>query len=163
MIFSECQVPAAQILSWEFNVYDTQKGAFWGAKQEFYADSQLDNLASCHAGLMALLDEEVLNSGNTVVCAFFDHEEVGSESTKGADGSFLPDVLERIPLSTSLNTEEYKRALASSFMLSVDMAHAYQPNFPAAYEAEHKVYVNKGPVIKLNANQRYSSESVSEA
>ncbi len=82
---------------------------------------------------------------------------------KGADGSFLPDVLERIALSTSLNTEEYKRALASSFMLSVDMAHAYQPNFPAAYEAEHKAYVNKGPVIKLNANQRYSSESVSEA
>ena len=55
LLVTQCQVPAAQILSWEFNVYDTQKGAFWGAKQEFYADSQLDNLASCHAGLMALL------------------------------------------------------------------------------------------------------------
>lgn len=163
LLLSQCQIPAEHLLSWELNVYDTQKGAFWGAQQEFYTDSQLDNLASCHAGLAALLDETVLQTGNTVVCAFFDHEEVGSESTKGADGSFLPDTLERIALARSLSTEDYKRALASSFMLSVDMAHAYQPNFPAAYETEHKVYVNKGPVIKLNANQRYSSESVSEA
>ena len=163
LLVTQAQIPAEQILSWELNIYDTQKGVFWGREQEFYADSQLDNLASCHAGLMALLDEAVLSSGNTVVCAFFDHEEVGSESTKGADGSFLPDILERIALATALKDEDYKRALAHSFMLSVDMAHAYQPNFPAAYEGEHKVYVNKGPVIKINANQRYSSESVSEA
>ncbi|WP_428356064.1 M18 family aminopeptidase [Methyloprofundus sp.] len=163
LLVTQCHIAAEQILSWEFNVYDTQKGAFWGAEDAFYTDSQLDNLASCHAGLTALLDEVVLNAGNTLVCAFFDHEEVGSESTKGADGSFLPDVLERIALAAALNTEDYKRALANSFMLSVDMAHAYQPNFPAAYETEHKVYVNKGPVIKLNANQRYSSESVSVA
>jgi aspartyl aminopeptidase len=163
LLMSQCDLKAEQIVSWELNVYDTQKGIFWGAQQEFYADSQLDNLASCHAGLHALLNEKVLNSGNTTLCAFFDHEEVGSESTKGADGSFLSDVLERIALAKSLSTESYKRALAQSFMLSVDMAHAYQPNFPAAYEPEHRVYVNKGPVIKLNANQRYSSESVSAA
>ena len=163
LLVDHCKIPAEQILSWEFNVYDTQKGTFWGAEQAFYTDSQLDNLASCHAGLTALLDDAVLNAGNTLVCAFFDHEEVGSESAKGADGSFLPDILERIAIARSISTENYKRALASSFMLSVDMAHAYQPNFPAAYETEHKVYVNKGPVIKLNANQRYSSESVSEA
>lgn len=163
LVAKQCDLATEQILSWEFNVYDTQKGVFWGRDQEFYADSQLDNLASCHAGLSALLDEAALQSGHTIICAFFDHEEVGSESTKGADGSFLPDVLERIALVGGLNTEDYKRALASSFMLSVDMAHAYQPNFPAAYEMEHRVYVNKGPVMKLNANQRYSSESVSEA
>ncbi|NOQ63441.1 MAG: M18 family aminopeptidase [Methyloprofundus sp.] len=163
LLSTQSELAAEQILSWEFNVYDTQKGAFWGADQAFYSNSQLDNLASCHAGLSALLDKQVLNSGNTVICAFFDHEEVGSESTKGANGSFLPDTLERIALASDLKPEEYKRALAQSFMLSVDMAHAYQPNFPAAYEPEHKVYVNKGPVIKLNANQRYSSETVSEA
>ncbi|GFO72660.1 aspartyl aminopeptidase [Bathymodiolus japonicus methanotrophic gill symbiont] len=163
LLVKQAQIPAEQILSWELNIYDTQQGIFWGREQEFYADSQLDNLASCHAGLMALLDDAVLGSNNTVVCAFFDHEEVGSESTKGADGSFLPDILERIALATDLTDEDYKRALAHSFMLSVDMAHAYQSNFPAAYEGEHKVYVNKGPVIKLNANQCYSSESVSEA
>jgi len=163
LLQTRCDFPADTILSWEFNVYDTQKGGFWGAEQEFYANSQLDNLASCHAGLEALLTDTVLQSGNTVVCAFFDHEEVGSESTKGADGCFLSDILERIALGQDCQVEDYKRALAQSFMLSVDMAHAYQPNFPAAYEPEHQVYVNKGPVIKLNANQRYSSESVSEA
>ncbi len=156
-------IKAEQILSWELNVYDTQKGSFWGDELQFYADSQLDNLASCHAGLLAMLDETILLSGNTQVCAFFDHEEIGSGSTKGADGSFLPDILQRIALSTELGSEDYQRALASSFMISADMAHAYQPNFPSAYEPEHKVMVNKGPVVKVNVNQRYTSESISEA
>ena len=156
-------IKAEQILSWELNVYDTQKGVFWGDEQQFYANSQLDNLASCHAGLYALLDEATLQSGNTQVCAFFDHEEIGSETTKGADGSFLPDILQRIALSMDVDKEDYQRALARSFMISADMAHAYQPNFPSAYEPEHKVMVNKGPVIKVNANHRYASESISEA
>jgi aspartyl aminopeptidase len=163
LLIAQCALTAGQIISWELNIYDTQKGRFWGAQQEFYADSQLDNLASCHSGLQALLNEEALNSGNTILCAFFDHEEIGSESIKGATGSFLSDILERIALAQDLSIESYKRTLAQSFMLSVDMAHAYQPNFPSAYEPEHKVYVNKGPVVKINANQRYSSESVSAA
>lgn len=152
-----------QILSWEFNVYDTQKGSFWGADQLFFADSQLDNLASCHAGLSALLDETALNSSNTLVCAFFDHEEIGSESLKGAAGSFLPDTLERIALATEQNQQDYRRALANSLMISADMAHAYQPNFPNAYDPDHKVTVNQGPVIKINANHRYASHCLSEA
>ena len=156
-------IKAEQILTWELNVYDTQKGVFWGDQQQFYANSQLDNLASCHAGLQALLNETTLQSGNTIVCAFFDHEEIGSESSKGADGSFLPDILQRIALAMDVNGEDYQRALARSFMISADMAHAYQPNFPSAYEPEHKVMVNKGPVIKVNANHRYTSESISEA
>jgi aspartyl aminopeptidase len=156
-------IRAEQILSWELNVHDTQKGVLWGDDEQFYANSQLDNLASCHAGLEAFLDKTALQSGNTLVCAFFDHEEIGSESNKGADGSFLPDILQRIAFATGLGHEDYQRALATSFMISADMAHAYQPNFPAAYEPDHKVMVNKGPVIKLNASQRYSSESISEA
>jgi aspartyl aminopeptidase len=151
------------ILSWELNVYDTQKGAFWGSEQEFYSNSQLDNLASCHAGLCALLDSEVLNADITRVCAFFDHEEIGSESIKGADGSFLPDVLERMARGLGIDRDGYQRALTQSFMISADMAHAYQPNFPNAYEPDHKVLVNGGPVIKVNSNMRYSSETVSAA
>lgn len=154
---------AEQILSWELNVYDTQKGCFWGDDQAFFADSQLDNLASCHAGLTALLDESALDSGNTVVCAFFDHEEIGSESCKGAAGSFLPDMLQRIGQAVGLDPEGYQRALANSLMISADMAHAYQPNFPNAYEPEHKVIINQGPVIKINANHRYTSSCLSEA
>ncbi|MFI3198761.1 MAG: M18 family aminopeptidase [Methylococcaceae bacterium] len=154
---------SGRILSWDMAVYDTQKGVFWGAENEFYADSQLDNLASCHAALQALLDEAVLENDHTLVCAFFDHEEIGSESNKGADGSFLADVLQRIALATEKNKDDFARALAKSFMISADMAHAYQPNFPLAYDAEHKVAVNKGPVIKVNANHRYSTESISQA
>jgi aspartyl aminopeptidase len=152
-----------RILSWDLAVYDTQKGSFWGAENEFYADSQLDNLASCHAALQALLDDELLVNENTLVCAFFDHEEIGSESNRGADGSFLGDVLKRIALVTENNEEDFTRAVAKSFMISADMAHAYQPNFPLAYDHDHKISVNKGPVIKVNANHRYSTEGVSEA
>jgi len=158
---SACE--AARILSWDLAVYDTQKGVFWGAENEFYANSQLDNLASCHAALQGLLDDTVLENEATLICAFFDHEEIGSESNKGADGSFLGDVLKRISLVTENNKEDFTKALAKSFMVSADMAHAYQPNFPLAYDPDHKVFVNKGPVIKVNANQRYSTESVSQA
>lgn len=157
-------IGAAQIRSWDLAVYDTQKGVFWGANQEFYADSQIDNLASCHAGLQALLDDTILNNAeSTLVCAFFDHEEIGSESHIGAAGSFLSDVLQRISIATSTEREDTARAMAQSFLISADMAHAYHPNFPSAYDADHKVFVNKGPVIKSNANRRYSSESVSIA
>lgn len=155
--------PAERILSWDLAVSDTQKGAFWGANNEFYADSQLDNLASCHAALQALLTESVLNGDNSVVCAFFDHEEIGSTSCKGADGSFLGDILQRISLTVEDSREGYSRVLAQSFQISADMAHAYQPNFPWAYEPDHKVMINKGPVIKVNANQNYSTESISQA
>ncbi|MDP3664255.1 MAG: M18 family aminopeptidase [Nitrosomonas sp.] len=157
-------IGAAQIRSWDLAVYDTQKGVFWGANQEFYADSQIDNLASCHAGLQALLDDTILNNAeSTLVCAFFDHEEIGSESHIGAAGSFLSDVLQRISIATSPEREDTARAMAQSFLISADMAHAYHPNFPSAYDADHKVFVNKDPVIKSNANRRYSSESVSTA
>ena len=157
-------IGASQILSWDLAVHDTQKGAFWGTSQEFYTNSQIDNLASCHAGLQAVLDDTALNhAASTLVCAFFDHEEIGSESHIGAGGSFLTDILQRISLATSPDHEDAARALAQSFLISADMAHAYHPNFPSAYDADHKVFVNQGPVIKFNANHRYSSESISAA
>lgn len=152
-----------QILGWEFHVYDTQKGSFWGDGDAFYANSQIDNLASCHAGLIALLDDAALNARHTQVCAFFDHEEIGSESLKGAAGSFLPDVLQRIAEGMDCGNHGYARALANSVMISADMAHAYQPNFPHAYESNHRIIVNQGPVIKINHNHRYATTCLSEA
>lgn len=155
------KVEPKDILTFELNVFDTQKGVFWGANQEFIADSQLDNLASCHAALTALLATE--NPNSTCVCALFDHEEVGSESTTGASGSFLNDVLNRITSNQQLSNEARLRALAQSFFISADMAHAYHPNHPSAYEPCHHVLVNKGPVIKTNANQRYSTSAETAA
>lgn len=149
------------ILNYEFNVFDTQKGNFWGANNEFIADSQLDNLASCHAALTALLSASATNSTN--FCALFDHEEVGSESHAGASGSFAQDVIQRLFNTLNLDTEDCHRALAQSFFISADMAHAYHPNFPNVYEPQHKVMVNAGPVIKTNANQRYSTNAETAA
>ncbi|MCI0653285.1 MAG: M18 family aminopeptidase [Methylococcaceae bacterium] len=156
-------VDAQRIVAWDLSVFDFQKGTLYGTEDEFFASSRIDNLASCHAALSALLDAKALQGPATNVCAFFDHEEIGSQSQKGADGSFLPDVLERIAFAMNPDREIYKRALAKSFLISADMAHAYQPNFASAYEPEHPVFVNHGPVIKINVNQRYTTESISQS
>lgn len=155
------EVDPSQLLGFELNVYDTQPGAFFGPQQEFIADSQLDNLGSCHAALMALLDTDADNPEPSAVCFLFDHEEVGSTSAKGADGSFLDDVLERIALCRGLGREDYRRALARSMLVSADMAHAFHPGHAGAYDDQHRVHLNHGPVIKTNASQRYTSESLS--
>jgi aspartyl aminopeptidase len=157
----QINVPTDAILTFELNVFDTQKGTLWGANQEFIADSQLDNLASCHAALMAITS--IKNPAATSVCALFDHEEVGSESATGASGSFLADTIKRIQFAQQLDEEAQLRALANSFFISADMAHAYHPNHASAYEPCHHVQVNKGPVIKTNANQRYSTNAESAA
>ncbi|MDD5216132.1 MAG: M18 family aminopeptidase [Methylococcales bacterium] len=164
MTLLQSQLPnATKILAWDLNVFDTQKGSFWGANNEFFANGQIDNLASCHAALRALLDESVLQNDSTLVCAFFDHEEVGSESHCGASGSFLTDTLRRISDATSQDSQDFARAMAQSFIISADMAHAYNPSFPNAYDSQHTVHVNQGVVIKVNVNQRYTSDGVSEA
>ncbi len=155
LLADAAQCEAADLLSWELAVYDVQQGCLWGADQEFIADSQLDNLASCHAAITALMATQ--QPAATCMAALFDHEEVGSESAAGAGGSFVSDVLARIGLQLGLDGEDSRRAMARSFFISADMAHAYNPNFPAAYEPEHKVQVNGGPVIKTNASQRYST------
>jgi aspartyl aminopeptidase len=108
------------------------------------ANSQLDNLASCHAALSALLANN--KPKTTAICALFDHEEVGSESATGASGSFLADILDRISISMKLEKEEKLRALANSFFISADMAHAFHPNHPANYEPCHQDILNNGPV-----------------
>ncbi|MFN4325074.1 MAG: M18 family aminopeptidase [Azonexus sp.] len=154
-------VEPADLLTWELNAYDTQKGALWGADREFIADSQLDNLASCHAALSALLVAG--QPAATCLCAFFDHEEVGSESAAGAGGSFVSDVIARLAGNAGLDAEDQRRMLARSFFISADMAHGWHPNFPAAYEPCHHALVNAGPVIKSNANQRYSTNAETAA
>lgn len=161
LLADAAQANAADLLSWELAVYDVQKGCLWGANQEFIADSQLDNLASLHAALTALIATTL--PATTCVTAFFDHEEVGSESATGAGGSFIADVLARIGCHAQLDEEDRRRAMAKSFFISADMAHAYHPNFPAAYEPGHKVRVNGGPVIKTNANQRYTTNAETAA
>lgn len=161
LLADAAQRDAADLLSWELAVYDVQKGCLWGANEVFIADSQLDNLASCYTALTALI--QTVQPTATCVTALFDHEEVGSESATGAGGSFITDVLARISSQAALDDEDRQRAMAHSLFISADMAHAYNPNFPAAYEPDHKVRVNGGPVIKSNANQRYTTNAETAA
>jgi aspartyl aminopeptidase len=161
LLANRAGMSAEDILGWELAVCDTQRGTFWGADGEFMAASRLDNLGSCHAGLSALLEVDAGKATN--VCALFDHEEVGSESAVGAGGSFVADVLNRIAMARGADGEGWRCALARSFFVSADMAHAWHPNFPAAYEPAHRVAVNRGPVIKSNANQRYATGAESAA
>lgn len=160
-IAAKLGVEPGDLLTWELNAYDTQKGALWGVDREFVANSQLDNLASCHAALNALLATPAPTA--TCLCAFFDHEEVGSESATGAGGSFVTDVVTRLAACAGLDGEDQRRMLARSFFISADMAHGWHPNFPAAYEPCHRALVNAGPVIKSNANQRYSTSAETAA
>ncbi|HAC35341.1 MAG TPA: M18 family aminopeptidase [Gammaproteobacteria bacterium] len=152
---------AQEIVSWELLLFDSQPGQFYGPQGEFIANGQLDNLASCDASLTALIRSSA--QSHTQLCGFFDHEEVGSESHKGAAGSFLADTLKRICEQLEDNPSSLHQALAKSFMISADMAHAWNPAFASAYDADHPVQVNGGPAIKINASQRYSSEAVSQA
>ena len=152
-----------EVRSFELGVYDTQPGGFWGANEEFIAHRQIDNLASCHASLLALLEHT--NQSQTVVCAFFDHEEVGSQSYQGADGRFLSDLLERLHFTPESHhhPEDLHRSLARSLFLSADGAHGFHPNFPTAFEPHHHVRINEGPALKLNVNQRYATNGDGEA
>lgn len=161
LLADAAQGDAADVLGWELAVYDVQKGCLWGANEEFIASRQLDNLSSTYSALTALIAAK--QPAATCVTALFDHEEVGSGSATGAGGSFVTDVLARICFHANMDEEDRRRTMARSFFISADMAHAYNPNFPAAYEPEHKVMVNGGPVIKTNVNQRYTTNAETAA
>ncbi|MEA3523879.1 MAG: M18 family aminopeptidase [Campylobacterota bacterium] len=154
MILKELRLPASKLISYDLSFYDTQKASFVGIEKEFIACARLDNLLSCFVNLQTLLhvkrDDAVL-----MVCS--DHEEVGSESTTGAAGPFLEQVLRRIESSE----ESYIQMLRESLLVSCDNAHAAHPNFADKHEPNHKPQMNQGVVIKINSNQRYASNVLS--
>lgn len=151
-----------EILSMELSLYDTQPGSVGGANGEFIFSGRLDNLASCHAALQALTESK-RKDAMTRVIAFYDHEEVGSDSAQGAGSPFLKDVLERLTLESENSREIFFRSMANSFFISADMAHAVHPNYSEKHDARHMPIINGGPVIKCNSNQRYATEGVSSA
>ena len=140
------------VLDFELSFYDTQSAAVIGLEQEFIAGARLDNLLSCYAGLEALLaagDQESC----VLVCT--DHEEIGSCSACGADGPLLEQVLRRL-----LGDEEtFVRCIQRSLLVSADNAHGVHPNYADKHDGNHGPSLNGGPVIKVNNNQRYASNS----
>jgi aspartyl aminopeptidase len=143
---------AVRVLDYELSFYDVQPPAVIGLHDDFIASARLDNLLSCYTGLMAMLNDD--GKQNTLlVCT--DHEEVGSMSAAGAQGSFLKSVLERLCESD----ENMSRMIANSVMISADNAHGIHPNYADKHDENHGPILNDGPVLKVNANQRYASNS----
>jgi len=153
----QCDVKdAEEVLDYELSFYDVQPPAFVGLHQDFIASARLDNLLSCYTGLMSLLESSD-DITSLLVCN--DHEEVGSASSSGAQGTFLKSVLERIAGTGEILT----RVIDKSMMISTDNAHGVHPNFSDKHDDNHGPIINQGPVIKTNANQRYASNSETSA
>lgn len=163
LIATALGVPASSILGHDLVLYDTQGGALGGLHREFIYSPRLDNLASCFAATKALADVgEPVDA--TVGCVLYDHEECGSRSAVGAGGSFLRDVLARITAGhPDAQTEAWPRAVARSFLVSADMSHAVHPNHTDRHDPQHGPRLNRGLVIKHNANQSYSTNGATAA
>jgi len=141
-----------QVLDYELCFYDVQPPSYIGLNDEFFASARLDNLLSCFIGLQALIDSDT-DQGALLVCN--DHEEVGSMSAAGAQGPMLKHLLERL----LPEPQDRNRMIAKSMMISADNAHAVHPNFSDKHDGNHGPRMNQGAVIKVNANQRYASNS----
>lgn len=145
-----------EVLDYELSFYDVQPPAFIGLRHEFLASARLDNLLSCYIGLQSLLLSE---PGEAQVLVCTDHEEVGSASACGAQGPMLTQWLERL----MPDNESRFRMITQSMMISVDNAHGIHPNYPDKHDENHGPILNAGPVIKINSNQRYATNSETSA
>ena len=151
---------AARVLAHELFFYDTQPPALIGINEDFIASARLDNLLSCLVACQALIDCKGEHA-SLLVCN--DHEEVGSASTSGAQGPFLKSVLARLVGNLNGGVDALDRISSRSTFLSLDNAHGVHPNYIEKHDDKHRPVLNGGPVIKLNANQRYASNSDSVA
>lgn len=176
----------ADVVDFEMVLYDVQKSCLGGLNEEFIYSARLDNLAMTYCSVMGLIEsvtESSLSQETSIrLIACFDHEEIGSTSAHGANSDLLPAVLRRLSIlagsgsrhgdSTSDKSWEqvssdldvdlataFEQSMAVSFFVSADMAHSVNPNYVGKYESNHQPEMNKGTVIKVNANQRYATNS----
>ncbi len=150
------ELPLRQVLDYEMSLYDTQPAGLAGLDQEFIVGARLDNLLSCYIGLQALLEADTRTTA-LLVCN--DHEEVGSGSMAGAQGPMLQSVLRRM----LGDADKVVRAIDQSMLISADNAHGIHPNYADMHDSNHGPLLNRGPVIKVNANQRYATSSETAA
>lgn len=150
-----------RVLDFELGFHDLQPPSIVGVGGELIASARLDNLLSCFMGLEAMLEAD---GSQAMLLVATDHEEVGSASACGAQGPFLGDVLKRLNAQLGQGGEEsYIRLIQASRMISCDNAHALHPNFLDKHDAQHGPAINGGPVIKVNASQRYATNSATAA
>lgn len=165
-VAAELGVGRDDVLGWDLMLHDLTPGSLLGRDDELLGVARLDNLASCWAAVEALVEVSRSSSpdgGTAPMICLFDHEEIGSTSDRGAGSSLLPSLLERIVSSAGGEGDALARSLARSAALSADMAHATHPNYSDRHDPEHRVSLNGGPVVKVNANVRYATDAPGNA
>jgi aspartyl aminopeptidase len=151
-----------EIMDFDLSIVDTQPATVAGLYDEFIMAPRIDNLNSCFCLMKGFLDTTpaLIAEDNMVrVIAMFDHEECGSESSQGAGGSLIPDILNHL----CPDAQQRSQTIANSFLMSVDCAHALHPNYSDKHEENHRPMLHDGPVIKYNCNQRYSTNGATGA
>ena len=161
LLAQEANVNVEDIYGSDLYLYNRTAPSIWGAHREFISSQHLDDLQCAYTSLIGFL--KGYNDRSINVYAYFDNEEVGSGTKQGAASTFLYDVLKRTNAALGKGEEDYYRALASSFMLSADNAHAVHPHHPQKTDATNCVYMNEGIVVKSHAGQKYTSDALSIA
>ena len=149
------------VVAHDLFLYSRQPGSIWGAEDAFFSCGRIDDLECAWGCMKAMAAGEARE--HIHVCGIFDNEEVGSRSKQGADSDFLYNTLTRVGCALGASDGEIRAAMADSFMVSADNAHAVHPNHPEVFDRQNRVYMNKGVVIKHNANQKYTTDAVSDA
>jgi aspartyl aminopeptidase len=160
-VAAEIGVAPSSILAWDIMTHDLTPPRRLGRDSELLAAPRIDNEASCWAAITALLAARPAEAIPAAV--LFDHEEVGSTSATGAIGQMLPTTLERISTARGDDREGHLRSLHGSWLASADCAHAVHPNYLDRFEPDHHVHLNGGPVVKMNANERYATDAHGQA
>jgi aspartyl aminopeptidase len=156
-------VDPAAVLAWDVMAHDLTPAALTGLDDQFLTSARLDNLLSCFAGLEALLAVADRPGAAIPMLCLFDHEEVGSTTSTGAASPLLSDIVDRIGAVLDGDLDDRARSRADSLVVSADGAHATHPNYPERHEPDHRIRVNAGPVLKVNANQRYATDAETAA
>ena len=154
-------VEEEQILGHDLFLYGRERASIWGADDAYFSCGRIDDLECAWACMTALTQSSIRDTIN--VCAVFDNEEVGSGSRQGADSGFLYDTLTRLGFALGASDGEIRAAMAGSFLVSADNAHAVHPNHPEKYDKQNRPVMNGGIVIKHNANLKYTTDALSSA
>lgn len=157
LLAKELKVEKEEILDFDLYVYNMEQPMYAGADEDMILSPRLDNLTSCYALLDGIMSSDRADGINVAV--LFDHEEIGSRSKQGADSAVLSMIFEKIYDALGFSAEALRNAILSSFLFSVDVAHAMHPAHSEKYDPENTAYFNKGIVLKLNSNQRYTFDT----
>lgn len=160
LIADHLGIKPEDIIDYELNLYPCEPSKLVGVNNEYLQSGRIDDLSMAFASLEALLQECKHDAASTRVVAVFDNEETGSGTKQGAHSPVLREILERICVHTAGNDgESFYRAVANSFMISADDAHAWHPNYNDKYDPTNHPVIGGGPVVKINANCKYMTDA----